>query len=133
MVAVAALWSVAISLDKLAIERSSEPLHAVLLFTGIGLASLGALAARGRLADLQAVREVPWSLPAALVVGSLALGLQFVALKGVLVGVLETVKRGIGNAAAVVLGRAVFGEEVTAGKVAGVLLMAVGVALVMLA
>ena len=133
MVLVALLWSVAISCDKLAMERSSAPVHAVILCGGIALATLGVLAARGRLADLRAVRQTPWTLPAALVVSSLALGLQLVVLQGVLVGVVETVKRGIGNTAAVALGRAVFGETVTGGKVAGVLLMAAGVALVMLA
>jgi drug/metabolite transporter (DMT)-like permease len=133
MVLVAVLWSVAVSCDKLATERASPPVHAFFLFGGIGLATLGLLAAQGRLADLRAARETPWTLPASLVVGAVAFGLQLVVLKGgVLVGVVETVKRGIGNAAAVVVGRAVFGEAITPGKVTGVLLMAAGVALVML-
>lgn len=132
MVLVAVLWSVAISCDKLAIERATPALHALVLFAGIGLAALLGLAAQRRLGDLSAVRQTPWSFPGALLVGTVALGLQFLVLQWVLVGVVETVKRGIGNTAAVVLGRAVFGEAITAQKVAAVVLMAAGVALVML-
>ncbi len=52
----------------------------------------------------------------AVATGALALGSQLVALGGVPVGFLETVKRGVGGVLAVVWGRTLFAEPVTAAK-----------------
>jgi drug/metabolite transporter (DMT)-like permease len=60
------------------------------------------------------------------------LGLQFVALRLTLVGLVEALKRAIGMLFAVAVGRVVFGEPPTPGKVAAVLLMSAGVALIVL-
>lgn len=133
MMLVALLWGATITFDKLAVERSSWPLHAVVLSAGIGLATLGMLALRRRLGELAHARRVPWVLTAALLVGAVALALQLVAIQIVWVSLVETLKRGIGNTLAVILGRAVFAEPLTGVKVAAVLLMAVGVGAVMLA
>lgn len=132
MLLVALLWAATISFDKLAMAAASPPLHALVLSGGIGLIALVILMVRGRLGELRAAAEVPLPLIASLVVGATALGLQLVALQAVLVSLVETLKRGIGNALAVLWGRIFFSEAVTGGKVAGVLLMAVGVALVVM-
>ena len=49
----------------------------------------------------------------------------------VLVGLVETVKRGIGAAMALLLGRLVFGEELSRRRMAAVALMIAGVWLVL--
>jgi drug/metabolite transporter (DMT)-like permease len=131
MVLVALVWAATISFDKLGVERSSGPLHGLVLCLGIGVASLGMLAARGRLGELRDARRAPGALAGALVVGAVALGLQLIALQLVWVSLVETLKRGIGNTMAVVFGRVVFAEPVTLVKVLAVLLMALGVGVVM--
>jgi drug/metabolite transporter (DMT)-like permease len=65
-----------------------------------------------------------------LVAAAVGLGLQFVALRLTLVGLVETLKRAIGMFLAVVVGRVAFEEPVTAGKIAGVALMSGGVFLI---
>ncbi|HEX6862583.1 MAG TPA: DMT family transporter [Thermoanaerobaculia bacterium] len=124
-------WSLTIPLDKIAVERATAPLHGVVLTTGCALGVLAVLLVQGRLADVAAVRRVPGLLPLALVVSTAALGLQFLALPMMLVGTIETLKRGIGNLMALVSGRIFFGEAVTLPKLLAVLLMAVGVGLIL--
>jgi drug/metabolite transporter (DMT)-like permease len=125
------LWSLTIPLDKLAVERSGAPLHGLVLTGGVAVCILAVLLVRGGLGDLAAVRKVPGALALALVVSSAALGLQLLALPMMLVGTIETLKRGIGNFMALVSGRMFFGEPVTPGKAVAVLLMAVGVAMIL--
>ena len=132
LVAVTALlWSLTIPLDKLAVERSGAPLHGLVLTGGVAVGTLVVLVVRGSLGELAAARRVPGVLALALVVSSAALGLQLLALPLMLVGTIETLKRGVGNFMALVSGRVFFGEPVTPGKVVAVLLMAVGVALIL--
>ena len=67
-----------------------------------------------------------------LVAAAVGLGLQFVALRLTLVGLVEALKRAIGMFFAVAVGRFAFEEPLTTGKVAGVVLMSAGVALIVL-
>lgn len=127
----ALLWSMTIPLDKLAVERATAPLHGVVLTSGVALGILAVLLFQGRLGDLAYVRRVPWLLPVALVVSSAALAFQFLAFPLMLVGQIETTKRGVGNFMALVSGRIFFGEAVTLPKMLAVLLMAVGVGMIL--
>jgi drug/metabolite transporter (DMT)-like permease len=131
MLLVALLWAATISLDRMAVERSSPALHGFILCAGVGLAALIALVARRQVGELAKARLAPWMLLLALVIGTVALVLQLEAIQLVWVGAVETIKRGVGNALAVVFGRFFFGEPVTPQKVAAVLLMAVGVAVLL--
>ena len=131
MVGVALLWAVTISLDKLAMDRASGPLHALVLMGGIGLAALCMLVARGELRDLRAAAKAPGLVLASLAVSGVAFAFQLIALQSVLVGVVETVKRGIGNALALLFGRSVFAEPITGRKAIAVVLLGVGVGLVL--
>jgi uncharacterized membrane protein len=90
----ALLWSLTIPLDKLAVERSSAPFHGVVVTAGVAAGVLLVLVAQGRLGDLGQVRRVPGVYVLALVVSSLALALQFLALPQLYVGTVETLKRG---------------------------------------
>ncbi len=132
MAGTALLLSLTIPLDKLAVGRASPPFHGLVLTSGITLGALAVLAVQRRWRELAGLRAGWLPFVLALLASTLALGFQLVALKLVLVSLIETLKRGIGNLLAVVLGRAAFGEAVTPAKLAAALLMAAGVALILL-
>jgi drug/metabolite transporter (DMT)-like permease len=133
MVAVAFLWALTVPLDKLAVEHASGPFHGLVLNAGVAVATLAGLAAQRRLGELARVRGVVGPFAASLGVSALALGTQLMAIQFILVGLVETLKRGIGNVLAVAFGRLLFGEPVTWRKMGAIALMAAGVALVLLA
>lgn len=132
MAGTALLLSLTIPLDKLAVESASPPFHGLVLTAGIALGSLAVLAFQKRWGELAGLRRGWAPFVLALVSSTLALGFQLIALKYVLVSLIETLKRGIGNLLAVILGRVAFGEAVTPGKLGAALLMATGVALILL-
>lgn len=127
----ALLWSMTIPFDKLAVQRSNAPFHGVVVTAGVAAGVLLVLVVQGRLGDLGRVRRVPGVYLLALVVSTLALALQFLALPQVYVGTVETLKRGIGNFAALLSGWIFFHEPVTPRKILAVGVMAVGVGLIL--
>lgn len=131
MIATALGWSLTPALDKLALESSSPAFHAFVLTAGVALVVLALLAARGRLRELAGVARVPGVFVLAVVSSTLALGLQLLAFRWLWVGLVETLKRGIGNVMALALGRLVFGERAGWTAFAAVLAMAAGVALIL--
>ena len=131
MVAVACLWSLTVPLDKMSVERASGPFHGLVLNAGVACATLIGLAAQARLRELGQVRKVLGPFLTALAVSAVALGLQLLAIQYIFVSLVETLKRGIGNVLAVILGRVLFAEPVTWRKIAAVALMAIGVALLL--
>lgn len=132
MVLVAFGWSLTVPLDKMAMERASGPLHGLVLNAGVGGAVALLLIARRRLGELGDVRRAPLVFVFGVVMSAVALGLQLLAIQTVWVSLVETLKRGIGNAMAVVLGYLVFREAITARKLVAVGLMAAGVALILM-
>lgn len=131
MILTALCWSLAAPLDKLAIQASSPVFHAVVMLSGITLCGIVILAARSELAKLRVapstVRLVGFSI------GLTAIGLilNFLALKIVWVGFVETGKRAMGSILALVWGRAIFSEPVGLNKLVAVALMASGVGLIL--
>jgi uncharacterized membrane protein len=132
MTSVALLWSLTVPLDKIAMARASAPFHATVLCGGVAAGVLVVLVWQKRLGELADLGQVRGVFALALVTSILALGLQLLAMQQVWVGLVETMKRGLGNVSAVVLGRAVFGEAVTLRKLLAVGLMAVGVGLILI-
>lgn len=132
MATTAFCFSLAIPLDKLAVSRASAPFHGLVLTSGIGCGSLLLLAGQGRWRETLAVRQCRVPFGWALATSTMALGLQLVALQFLPVGVVETVKRGVGNLAALILGRTILGETWSLHCLAAALLMASGVALILL-
>lgn len=132
MAGVALLWSITIPLDKMASERASAPVHGFVLNAGVAVFALVLVWRQGTFREMARVREMPGAFGLALVLSTLALGLQLLALQLIWVGFVETLKRGIGNVMALILGRFLFAEVITPGKVAAVLLMGVGVALILI-
>jgi drug/metabolite transporter (DMT)-like permease len=132
MAGTALLMSCTIPLDKLAVAQATPPFHGLFLTAGIAVGSLAVLAFQRRLGELAGIRQGWRPFLLALLTSTMALGFQLVALKFLLVSVIETVKRGVGNLLAVVLGRAVFAEALTLRKLGAAGLMAAGVALILL-
>jgi len=132
MAVVALCWSTTLLLDKLAVGRASVPLHALVLNAGVAIGGLFALAATRRLHLLSEVRGNVVLLIGSVVVGVSALCIQLVAIQQVPIGMVETLKRGIGGLFAVIWGRSFFGEGVTTRKVGAVVLLGCGVALILL-
>lgn len=131
MVLVALFWSLTGPFDKLAMAKASGPFHAVVLCTGVAAGIVVILAGQRRLGEIADVRAAGWVGALAVLVSIAALGLQLLAMQKVWVGLVETLKRGIGNVSALVLGRALFGEGITPRKLLAIGLMAVGVALIL--
>lgn len=134
MVGVAVLWSIAMPLDKLALEAASASFHGLVLSLGVAVGLLVVLAVqgRGRLRGISTVRGAIKGFAVALVLSALALGLQLLAIHLVWVSLVETFKRGIGNVMAMVLGTLIFGERVSREKVMAVGMMVAGVAMILL-
>lgn len=132
MAAVALMWSITPPLDKLAVQTSSSAFHGMVLSGGVA-AGLGLyLAGSGRLGAVAAARRRPRLALGAVVASAAALALQLVAIRMVFVSLVETVKRGLGNVAAVGLGAAVFRESVGRWQWVAVALMGGGVAMILL-
>lgn len=132
MAAVALLWSVTPALDKLAMAAATPAFHALVLTGGVAVAAAAWLAARGQLGQLRGAARLSGLLAASVVCSVVGLAAQFLAMQYLQVGLIETIKRAIGFAGAVVLGRLVFGEPVGAVKVMAVAMMAIGVAAILL-
>jgi len=132
MALVAFLWSLSIPLDKLAMARANSPFHGLFLTAGGALGTFVLLAATRRLSEVRGLRAGWPAFLGALAGVTLELGFQLAAISMLLVSVVETLKRGLYNLLALALGRAVFGEPLTWAKLAAALLMAGGVALILL-
>lgn len=124
-------WSLTPPLDKLALDHATPAAHGFVLCAGVAAALLALLAVRGRVGEVRQVARAPAVYGLAVVISVAALALQLFAYRLVYVAFVETLKRGLGNALALVYGRFVFAEPVGWAQVAAVALMAVGVALIL--
>ncbi|MEE8278042.1 MAG: DMT family transporter [Thermoanaerobaculia bacterium] len=131
MALTALLWSLATPLDKIALASSSVPFHAMALNAGVALGVLAVLAAQGRLSELAGLRRHGALLTLTIVVSVAGLGLFLTAISRVWVGLVETLKRGIGSLLALVLGGLFFGERTTPSQLLAVLLMVAGAVLIL--
>lgn len=132
MLIVAIGWSLTVPLDKMAMDQASGPLHGLVLNAGVGGIVALVLLAQRRLGELRDVRKAPVVFILGVLASAVALGLQLIAIQKVWVGLVETLKRGIGNGMAVAFGKLIFQEAITVRKIAAVGLMVVGVALILM-
>jgi drug/metabolite transporter (DMT)-like permease len=130
MLGTALAWSMTIVADKVATDHASLGAHGVVLNVGVGGFGLVWLASRRELRKLAAIRRVwkVWLLSIGF--GTLGLGGQLVALQHVFVAVIESLKRAIGLASSVIVGRLLFKEPVTPWKLVAVALMAIGTSVI---
>ena len=132
MIGVAVCWSLAMPLDRLALDRASAPVHAMVLNGGVALGALAWLVARRRLPELRTAVARPGLVLLALAVATAAIGLQLLAILEIWVGLAETLKRALGSVLALLLGWWHFAERVTGWQIAAVTVMILGVALILL-
>ena len=130
MMAVAFLWACSTALDKRALGHASPASHAFLLSGGSATILLSWILLSGKQRELREVVLAPSALLAALIAFAVAaVALQLIALQWLWVAVVETLKRAFGAFGSVVFGRLFFGEPITGRKVAAVVLMVGGTAL----
>ncbi len=131
-VLVALLWSLAMPLDKIAVLSSSPAFHGLILSSGVGLGVVVLAWLGGSLGRFRELLIRPGLVLAGLGVSILAIALQLIAIAIVWVGLVETMKRGIGSLLSQLWGRLVFNERLEPQRLVGVLAMAIGVALILL-
>ncbi len=131
MLGVALLFSVAVTCDKAALSYAAPSMHALLLCLVVSAGALLITAARGQVDDLKQVRSAVGLFILASAFASVALALQFLALRFALVGLFEVIKRSSGMGVSLLLGYFALKEQISLQKVGGVIMMAVGVALVL--
>lgn len=132
MLGVALCWSMAIIFDKLATAQAPPAVHGTMLNLGVGSVLLLWMTARRDLSRLRQARSALHIWAVAVVVGSIGLGMQLMAVGHLYVAILEAIKRAVGLAMSVILGRLLFKERITGLKVSAVALMAGGAAVVVL-
>ncbi len=130
MAAVALMWAVSAPLDKLALRHASVYFHATAMAFGVGIGALATLLWQGRVTALRSARSELKLLVVAMMCITVALTFQLLAIRVVLVSLVEAFKRAVGSVMAVILGRVMFRERVglwewisVAVMVAGVFLM----------
>lgn len=132
MVLVAVCWSLSMPLDKIGLVIVGPAWHALFLSLGVAAGILAILVWFRWTDQLFALgRDQLPRLGLAVVVSAAAVGMQLVAMRFVYVGIVETVKRAVGNFAALGFGRALFGEAVTSHKVVALAMMALGVVFIL--
>jgi len=127
MVAVAALWAASLTLDKVAMQYTDAATHGVVHQAVIALILIGILGWKGQSKMLRQVNEVRGLFFAAIVLATLATAFQLLAVKTVLVSVVETIKRVVGLSMSMINGRVFFGEKITRRKLVAIVWMTVGV------
>ena len=132
MVGVSLMWSLAMPLDKMAVEVAGPSFHGVVLNVGVATALVLMATLRGRLSEFQDLRHRSGLLVAGILISVVALGLQLMAIKIVWVGFVETMKRGVGSFLALLWGRLIFGEALEPQRFVAVAVMGLGVALILL-
>jgi drug/metabolite transporter (DMT)-like permease len=131
MVAVALMWSVSGPLDKKAIEHASVYFHATAMSFGVSMGALLVLLWQRRLSELGGARREAPLLLASMIFVTLALTFQLLAIRGILVSLVEAFKRALGSLLAVVFGRIVFREAVSSREWIAVSIMILGVFLIL--
>ncbi len=127
MVAVAALWAASLTLDKVAMQYTDAATHGVVHQAVIALILIGIVGWKGQSKMLRQVNEVRGLFLAAIVLATLATAFQLLAVKTVLVSVVETIKRFVGLSMSVINGRVFFGEKITRRKLVAIGWMTLGV------
>ncbi len=131
MAGVVVLWSTTPALDKLCIAQSSVGLHGLIQVAAISALIAVWMLARGGPAAFRVNPTARRPLLVAGVLGGAGYVLQLAAYQLMLVAAAELIRRVSGMLGALVVGRVALGETVSAPKIAGVLIIAVGLPLVL--
>lgn len=127
-VAVATCFAGVVTLDKAALRYGDAPLHGLYVSCFMVAGLLALLAAQRQLSALGGLREHWKMVGLSAMVLLLAFASQLLALEQWLVSVVEGAKRAVGLSSALIVGRVVFGEPLTTGKLVAIGLMITGMA-----
>ena len=131
MAGVVVLWSTTPALDKLCIAQSSVGLHGLIQVAVISALIAVWMLARGGVAAFQVNPAARRPLLVAGVLGGVGYVLQLAAYQLMLVAAAELIRRVSGMLGALLVGRVALGETINTPKVAGVLIIAAGLPLVL--
>lgn len=120
MALVALLWSAFGVVDRAGLRHAVPAAHGMGMAAGSFVALLGLLAWRGELGQMQISRDHRPRLAVAVLALGGAYTLQLLALQTELVGVVESIKRGLGLPASVALGAWMLGEAIPVTRIAAV-------------
>lgn len=133
MCVTALFWTLAPVFDRIALRHVAVPTHALIHFTVSAMLLWLWIFLKGGLKENPLPQKDGWKIIGIVALFyAAAMGLQMLSLKMVYVGIMESVKRVIGQISAIVLGRLAFGEEITKPKILGILAMCIGVPLILL-
>lgn len=132
MAGVALAWSLATPLDKLAMAEAGVAFHGLVLNFGVGAGAFLALAQQRRIGELWLAKGARLVAVLSLIASAVAIALFLLAIANLWIGLVESLKRGIGSAGAVGLGYLLFGERIGLPQLGAVALMSAGVALILL-
>jgi len=133
MCVTAICWTLAPVFDRIALRHVDVPTHALIHFTvSATLLWLWIFLSGGFKKNPLPKKEGLKIIGVVALFYACAMGLQMLSLKMVYVGIMESVKRVIGQISAITLGRIAFGEEITKPKILGVIAMCIGVPLILL-
>lgn len=130
MLGVACMWASTTALDKAATDHAPPAFHGLVQTGGVGLVLAVYLSVRRGSKVIESVRPHLPALCLAILFAAAAFGLQLLALRGIDAAHVETQKRVIGLVMALIVGRLMFDEAVTAKKVFGVGVLALGTVIV---
>jgi drug/metabolite transporter (DMT)-like permease len=131
MIGVAILWSINSSLDKLAVARASVAFHALVQVTGMAVGLLAFLALKSRQNELLAARPHWLFLLGAILFCAGGLALELTVIQTIPLRFVAIIKRVLELSLAVMIGRRVFEETITARKLAAIGLMGIGIVIVL--
>lgn len=131
MTGVALLWSINSSLDKLAVARSSVAFHALVQVAGIAAGLIFVSAITSNLSDLAAARSYWKLLVAAVIFCASGLLFELTVIQIVPLRFVSIIKRVLELSLAVLIGRFVFTETITARKLAAIGMMVIGILIVL--
>ncbi|MEM6455423.1 MAG: DMT family transporter [Acidobacteriota bacterium] len=132
MLLVATLWALTPLIDKIALRHVGPALHLLVLVSAMVLVlAVIVLRRDGVTAVRQTVAGAPLIVLAAGLVATCAIVLQLEAIQLVWVGLVETLKRGIGAVSALLVGRWMYRERIGPQRLAAVALLLIGVMLVL--
>ena len=131
MIGTALCWGIAAPFDKMAVMRSSIPVHAFIMPSAVTMILLAFLLVSGRGVEIMSVKSVKGLLLLAMVLAVFSFGVQLLAYREGLVGLAETIKRVIGMVSSLVVGALLLRERIGAFQVCAVGLMSLGVWLIL--
>lgn len=132
MAGAALIWALCAPLDKLALREASPALHALLVFSAFTLIFLFWLTWRGDLRIYPIVKRHWPLLIATGLLGGLCTVFQLLALQHTPAGAFEAIKRVMSQLLALGFGSILFKEELSRAKLAGIVILSIGVPLIVL-